>query len=97
MIEYLYDAIRAVGGQDISVNVTIQDDDGTYVTEGCEFTLHDNEGELYTAQGIYMPSDGEWIFIVPADVTKGLKKGRYWYCIRHGGSNICFKQPLYLV
>lgn len=96
MIEYLYDAIRAVAGQDITVSATITDDAGYFITEGCEFTIHSDDGELYTAQGIYIAEEGTWAFAIPAEVTKGLK-GRYWYCIRHSGINICFKQPMYLI
>lgn len=96
MIEYLYDAIRAVAGQEIAVAAVITDDDGYYITEDCSFTIHTDEGELYSTPGYYVGETSEWLFNVPAVVTKGLK-GRYWYCIRHKGSNICFKQPLYLI
>lgn len=96
MIEYLYDAIRAVAGQDITVNATITDDNGYYITNDCEFTLHGKDGEIYTAAGTYLSNEATWAFFIPAEVTKGLK-GRFQYCVRHNGINLCFKQPMYLV
>lgn len=96
MIEYLYDAIRAVAGQDITVTATITDDTGYLITDDCEFTLHNNDGEIYTAAGTYLQNEATWAFFIPAEITKGLK-GRFWYCVRHNGINICFKQPMYLI
>lgn len=97
MIEYLYDAIRAVAGQEIAVAAVIADDLNIPVTEGCKFVLHDETGAvLHEVDGIYIPEDEQWTFNIPASVTTGLH-GRYWYSIMHEGVNMCFKQPLYLL
>lgn len=96
MIEYLYDVIRAVPGQPISVSAVITEDGETPITEGCKFTLHDNElQEICSVDGIYLEEEGSWQFEVPAEITLGMN-GRYWYCIRHDDINLCFKKPIYL-
>lgn len=95
MTEYLYDAIAAVAGQDITVNAVITDDTGQAITTGCSMVLHDDNGELVEVKGTYVSEDEAWEFTIPADATTGLS-GRYWYCMRHNKSNLCFKQPIYL-
>ena len=94
MIEYLYDTIRATSGQDICVCAQITDDNGVDITEDCSLGLHDDDNVIAFVSGTY--TDGEWDFIIPADLTKGLH-GRYWYYITHDASMLCFKQPIYLV
>lgn len=98
MIEYLYDAIRAVAGQDFTVSAMITDDEENVITDSCCFMLHDEDGETVIAsvEGVYNQDFMLWEFTIPADVSMGLK-GRYWYCIMHDDSNLCFKQPIYLV
>ena len=95
MIEYLYDTIRAVAGQEFEVNALITNPDGSLVQEGCCFMLHDGERMIETP-GSFMVENGMWSFIVPASATAGMN-GRYEYCIMHNGKNLCFKQPIYLV
>lgn len=51
---------------------------------------------LIEVPGVYLPKDFIWEFRVPAEITMGLK-GRYWYSIMNSDSNLCFKQPIYLV
>lgn len=95
MIEYLYDAIRAVAGQEFEVNAVAIEEDGTPIQEGCVFMLHDGE-RMSAIPGSYDATSGMWSFIIPADATAGLN-GRYEYCVMANGKNLCFKQPIYLV
>ena len=94
MIEYLYDCIRASAGQEILISAKLTNDDGSLITENCFLNLYDTNGDhFYKTAGTV--ANGLWIFSVPADVTEGFK-GRYWYCIGHNGSSLCFKEPIYL-
>lgn len=97
MIEYLYDAIRAHAGNDITISAIVADDNGENITEDVSLVLHDKDRDTMLAefQGTFT-EEGEWLFLIPAEYTKG-KTGRYWYCIKHNGSALCFKQPVYLV
>ncbi len=95
MIEYLYNAIRAAAGNDIAVTAVITDDSGAAITEGCSLMLHDKDKEMIAQfTGDYV--NDEWLFTIPAEITRGLN-GRYWYCIKHYDSNLCFMEPIYLV
>lgn len=96
MIEYLYDAIRAVAGQDIGVTAKITDDDDMLITENCELVLHFNDGDMKRYPGVFIPELGEWSFTVPGEDTLGYR-GKHWYCIQRNGENLCFKTPLFLV
>ena len=96
MIEYLYDAIRAVAGQDIAVDAAITDDDGAPLTENCNLVLHFDKDLMYVASGTYDEDAELWTFTIPAEATKG-RSGRYEYCIQHNGLNLCFKEPIYLI
>ena len=96
MIEYLFNAIRAVAGQEITVEAKITDDSGAEITEGCALVFHFNDSDMYSAEGTYYEDIKSWQFTIPADVTKGLS-GRYFYCIQENGNNLCFKEPIYLV
>lgn len=98
MVEYLYDAIRAVAGQEIKVNAFITDENEQVITEGCFFMLHDPSGKelIVSVNGEYLPDNLMWEFTIPAEATKGLK-GRYWYCIQYDMNNMCFQQPIYLL
>jgi hypothetical protein len=95
MVEYLYDAIKAVAGQEIGISARITDDDGV-VAENCRLVLHSDTSDIGSVEGLYLPEDELWAFVIPAEMTNGLK-GRYWYCIQHEDINMCFKQPIYLV
>lgn len=97
MIEYLYDAIRATGGQDIVVSAVIVDVNNTPIPSGCTLSLYDDRAEIYQVEGDYYLDNNEWQFVLPADATKDLPKGRYWYCVCYNSQGLNFKQPLYLV
>ena len=96
MIEYLYDAIRAVAGQDIGIAAAISNDEtGEPITSNCSLMLHDKNGAMiYEAKGNYIEDADLWQFEIPAPITTGLS-GRYWYSIQNSGSNLCFKNPIY--
>lgn len=96
MIEYLYDAIRAVAGQDITIAAQITDEEGISITDGCSLMLHGEDSLITMVDGVYTPELDMWTYTIPADVTEGLK-GRYFYSISRNDSSLCFKQPLYLV
>ena len=96
MIEYLFNAIRAVAGQDLTIEAKITDDSGAEIVEGCALMLHFEDDTMYAAEGTYYADIQRWQFTIPADVTKGLS-GRYFYCIQHNGANLCFKEPIYLL
>lgn len=95
MIEYLHDAIRATAGQDICVCAKITDDDGELITNVCSLMLHDDDNMLVSAPG-FLDEEGVWEFTIPAEATANLS-GRFWYCICCDNTNLCFKQPIYLV
>lgn len=97
MIEYLYNCIRATAGQDISIAAEITDDEGAAIVDGCGIYLHDPDKALVAQfDGVYDEENSQWIFTIPAATTEGLE-GRYYYCIGHYNSSLCFKQPLYLM
>lgn len=94
MVEYLYDAIRATAGTDISISAQVIDTTGNPVTEDCDFIFYMSDSSILTIGGIY--TDNAWVFTIPAEYTENLK-GRYWYCVKHDDEHLCFKQPIYLV
>lgn len=94
MVEYLYDAIRATAGEDITITAEITDDSGEVITEGCAIKLWEDEKLLGSIDGMLI--DGLWNFTIPASATTGLN-GRYWYSISHNDNSLQFKQPAYLV
>ncbi len=98
MVEYLYDAIRAVAGQEIVVNAVIADENENLITENCYFVLHDEATHEVIAKvlGNYLVDNACWEFSISPELTKG-RFGRYMYCIQHDDSNLCFKQPIYLM
>lgn len=96
MIEYLYDVIRAVAGQDIGITAKITDDDDMLITENCELVIHFNDGDMKHYPGEYIANIGEWLFTVPGEDTLGYH-GKHWYCIQSNNQYLCFKTPLYLV
>lgn len=97
MVEYLYDAIRAVAGQEIKIEAFITDENENIVTENCSFVLHDGTGTkmLLVKNGSYLPEFNIWEFVLTPEETEGMN-GRYMYCVQHDNSNLCFKQPIYL-
>lgn len=93
MIEYLYDAIRATAGTDITIAAEIAEEDGENITENCKLVLFLDDKQIEI--------DGElkadiYNFTIPASYTTGIM-GRYWYCFKSNGNMLCFKQPIYLV
>lgn len=97
MIEVLYDAIKAVAGQEIDVTVAITEMN-IDSNDTCAMVIHAPDGEAMIAQskGRYIEELDMWQFTFPASATAGLE-GRYWYCVQCNGDNVCFKQPLYLI
>jgi hypothetical protein len=95
MIEYLYDTIRAVAGQEINVAAKVKDDSGNLITDGCAFVLY-TPGDMASFDGTYYEDVKTWQFTIPAEATVGMS-GRYFYCIQRNGENLCFKTPIYLV
>ena len=94
MIEYLYDCVKAVAGEDINICAQITDVDGTDITSGCSLLLIDTDfSTIAEYAGTY--ADGAWTFIIPADITKGMT-GRYWYRIKFNDNSICFAAPIYM-
>lgn len=96
MIEYLYNLIMATSGSTAAIAATITDENGSLITSECSLVLHDKDRDAMIEEvtGTYDADTEEWTFVISAATTKELK-GRYWYCIKHSGTNICFKQPIY--
>lgn len=93
MVEYLFDAIKAVAGETFTVAAEITNDVGNPITEQCNLVIYDADGkEIGEAAGTLM--EDIWNFNIPATLTSGLS-GRYWYCIKCGTESLNFKQPLY--
>lgn len=95
MIEVLYDAIKAVAGQDIDLTVDITEMD-IDITTGCALMIQSDTEDIAMVEGRYNEELEMWQFTVPAEATKGLH-GRYWYCVQQDNENLCFKKPLYLI
>lgn len=95
MVEYLYNTIRAVSGEDITIYALITDDDEQVITTGCSLVLYSDEEELASVDGIYLSESLQWEFTIPANATSG-RDGRYWYSVQHNNESLCFKQPIYL-
>ena len=99
LIEYLYNAIRATAGEDITLTARLTDENGENLGEGVpnHISLYNDIERLGSYNGRYIV-DGLWEYTIPAEATAELK-GRYWYCLctddKHTKLN--FKQPLYLV
>ena len=94
MIELLYNAVRAVGGEDINIIADITDSAGEDITSGCSIVFLDKD---YSIIGEYDGTykNGEWTFNIPAAVTTDLK-GRYWYSIKFDGGALSFAAPIYM-
>ena len=94
MTEILYNAIKAVAGEDINILAEITDVNNNNITSGCSMVFlgkdHSIIGEY---DGTY--KNGEWTFNIPAAVTTDLK-GRYWYSIKFDGGALSFAAPIYM-
>ena len=94
MVEYFYDCIKAITGEDISICAQITDTDGNYITSGCSLLFLDKDFEqIAEYDGTY--TDGMWVFVIPAIATKGLE-GRYWYRIKYKNGSMSFAAPIYI-
>lgn len=94
MVELLYDAVKAIAGEDINILAEITDVDNNDITSGCSIVFIDKEfATIGEYDGVY--SDGAWVFTIPAEVTKGLE-GRYWYRIKFQGGALGFAAPIYM-
>jgi hypothetical protein len=98
MVEYLFDMIRVVKGSTANINAVITTEEGELITNDCKLIIHDKDRKTIVAEveGIYLEEVEEWQFILSSIVTRNLE-GRYWYCIKHKGSPLCFIQPIYFV
>ena len=94
MTQFLYDAIKAIAGEDINIGAQITDVDGNDITSGCSLLFIDKEyNTIAEYAGTY--ADGEWTFTIPAQATKGME-GRYWYRIKYNDDSLSFAAPIYL-
>lgn len=94
MTEFLYDAIKAVAGEDINIGAQITDADGKDITSGCSLLFIDKEyNTIAQYEGTY--ADSAWTFTIPAEATKGME-GRYWYRIKYNDESLSFAAPIYL-
>ncbi len=93
MVEFLYDCIKAIPGEDINICAEITDAEGNDIESGCSLVFLDKDFvQIDECEGTY--SDA-WIFTIPAEITAGLH-GRYWYRIKFGDGSLCFAAPIYL-
>ena len=94
MTEILYNAIKAVAGEDINICAQITDAEGIDITSGCSIVFL---GKDYSIIGEYNGTykNGEWTCNIPAVVTTDLK-GRYWYSIKFNGGALSFAAPIYM-
>lgn len=95
MIEYLYNAIRAVAGQEITIAAKITDENSALITQNCALMLYLDNKEV-KVDGAYYADAECWQFTVPPEITKGYN-GRFWYCFIENDNNLCFKEPIYLI
>ena len=93
MIEYLYNAIRASAGTEVTISAKITDDNDIPITDECVLLVHENDKHI-EVEGVYI--ENTWFFTIPAEVTAEMN-GRYWYCFKHGDVQLSFKQPIYFV
>lgn len=94
MLEYLYNAIRVTAGAEESIAARVTDDKGEPITAGVYLMLYADDDTILTIEGEYI--ENMWMFRLPADFTENLS-GRCWYCIKHDGEQLCFKQPIYFI
>ena len=94
MVEYIFNAIKATAGEDITIAAEITDPDGEMLVAGCRLKLSTDDVEIAIVDGYF--SEDSWVFIVPAIFTERLK-GRCWYTILYGDVSISHPEPIYLV
>lgn len=93
-IEYLYNAIKAIAGEDINICAEITDATDNPITRECSIVFIDKDfSTIGEYDGTY--NNGEWTFNIPAQVTKGLE-GRYWYRIKFKGESLSCTAPIYM-
>lgn len=96
MIEYLYDAVRASDGEDMTITATIRDNNGTAITDGCALRIFDEGGALIEeVGGTYYTDAKRWEFEFTFPTHKA--RARYFYTIVHNGEEINFKARIYVV
>lgn len=93
-IEYLYDVVKAIAGEEINICAEITDAMDNPITSGCSIVFIDKDfSTIGEYAGTY--ADGDWIFTIPAEATKGME-GRYWYRIKFKDGSLCFAAPIYI-
>lgn len=93
--EYLYSALRATAGEDITINAIVTDEEGKAITEGCGLMIIDKGSNVIAKVAGTFEGDS-WLFAIPADATKGLT-GRHYYRVTKGDTSLCFPTPIYFV
>lgn len=94
MIEYLYDCVKAIAGEDINICAEITDAEGKDIINGCSLLFIDKDFSIIgDYPGTY--ADGAWIFTIPAAATTECN-GRYWYRIKFKDGSLCFAAPIYI-
>ena len=94
MIEFLYNAIKCIAGEDINIAAEITDAMDNPITSGCSVVFIDKDfSTIGEHDGVY--SDGAWTFTIPAEVTKGME-GRYWYRIKLKDESLSCAAPIYM-
>lgn len=94
-VEYIYDAIKVVSGEDVVIAAIITDDEGVNITDSCWLKLYCLENDENEIVKVYGAFDGEqWTFTIPSEKTQGIF-GRYWYTIGRNFESMSFKSPIY--
>lgn len=93
--EYLYSALRATSGEDITINAIVTDEEGKAITEGCGLTITAENGNVI-ADVVGTFEGDSWLFTISAEATKGLT-GRHYYRVTKGDASLCFPTPIYFV
>lgn len=95
MIEYLYDSIRAMSGDSITITAKITDEAGAVISDTCSLCLYDGDSKLLEVEGSL--EEGIWNFTIKGEATAALV-GRYWYKVCDNEHNsLDFAQPIYFV
>ena len=94
MVEFLYNAIKCIAGEDINILAEITDAMNNPITSGCSIVFIDKDfSTIAEYDGVYY--DGAWTFTIPAEVTKGMA-GRYWYRIKFKDESLSCAAPIYM-